>query len=521
MKKILKIAGKVILAGLILLLILAIINLRDPYKGYKADMKIIRADSSYLSAGFAAVKITPEIPDRWTDADNDAKYIPRKGDTFTDGNGNGKFDAVWIAGFGNKRAANGVHDDLWARTMIIDDGQTRLAIVALDLIGLMNNEIIDIRKQIPASAGITYLIVTSTHNHEAPDMLGLWGQSPFRSGINRKYTEFVKKQIVKSIETAVADMRPARFEFSEDLSGASSLVKDTRDPQVFDYGLRIIKITDRETGATLGTVIAWGNHPETLWGKNLIITSDFPHYVREYVENGISLNDSSLVQGTGGICLYVNGAVGGLMTTPPSLTITDPVTGEKFSEPSFDKANAEGKQVAMLALKAMEKPELAVEQAGISLIVKTIILPVHNRLFRLASTLGIFKRGTVGWMKMRSEVAVFNIGPISFATLPGEVYPEILNGGIEAPEGRDFQIPPVEVPPVRGMMKGKIKFILGLANDEIGYIIPKSQWDIRKPYAYGKDKPQYGEENSLGPETAPLLHAALKEMLVEINQDKR
>jgi len=521
MKKILKITGKIILAGLLLLLILAIKNLRDPDRGYKADMKIIRADSSYLSAGFAAVKITPEVPDKWTDADNDAKYNPRKGDTFTDGNGNRKFDPVWIAGFGNKRAANGVHDDLWARTMIIDDGRTRLAIVALDLIGLMNNEIIDTRKQIPPGAGITYLIVTSTHNHEAPDMLGLWGKSIIRSGINREYTEFVKKQVVKSVETAVSNLRPARLEFSEDLSGASSLVKDTREPQVFDYGLRIMKAIDRETGATLGTMIAWGNHPETLWGKNLMITSDFPHYVREYVEKGIFSGDSLIVPGAGGICLYVNGAVGGLMTTPPSLAVTDPVTGQKFSEPSFDKADAEGKQIAMLAVKAMEKPALTVEQAGISLIVKSIILPIHNKLFRLGSILGIFKRGTAGWMKMRSEAAVFNIGPVSFATLPGEVYPEILNGGIEAPEERDFQIPPAEVPPVREMMKGKIKFILGLANDEIGYIIPKSQWDTRRPYAYGKDKPQYGEENSLGPETAPLLHTALKEMLEEINQDKR
>ncbi len=95
-------------------------------------------------------------------------------------------------------------------------------------------------------------------------------------------------------------------------------------------------------------------------------------------------------------------------------------------------------------------------------------------------------------MKMRSELAVFKIGPLSFATLPGEVYPEIINGGIEAPEGRDFNIEPVEVPSVREMMKGKYKFIFGLANDEIGYIIPKSQWDAKAPYTYKKEDSPYG-----------------------------
>jgi hypothetical protein len=132
--------------------------------------------------------------------------------------------------------------------------------------------------------------------------------------------------------------------------------------------------------------------------------------------------------------------------------------------------------------------------------------------------LGIFNRGTSGWMKIRTELSVFKFGPVSFATLPGEVYPEIINGNIEAPEGQDFPGDPVEVPPVRDLMQGKYKFILGLANDEIGYIIPKSAWDEKDPYTYGNDASPYGEENSLGPETARLLHRNLKEMLTELNQ---
>ena len=33
-------------------------------------------------------------------------------------------------------------------------------------------------------------------------------------------------------------------------------------------------------------------------------------------------------------------------------------------------------------------------------------------------------------------------------------------------------------------MKGEYKFVFGLANDEIGYIIPKSEWDEVPPYLY-------------------------------------
>jgi hypothetical protein len=518
MKKFFKILGLIILVIIVGLLLWFYSNLKDRNPGYKADMKIVNSNPGALKAGFAAFPITPEVPDRWVDKNKDAEYHPEDGDTFTDGNGNGVFDGVWIAGFGNSRAANGVHDDTWARTMVIDDGKTRLALVVLDAIGFMNDDIIDIRGRIPASSGLTYTIVSSTHTHEGADLLGLWGDSHFRSGINEKYLEYVKTQVVKSVLEAVKNIRPARLEVSEDLTGALPLAIDTRKPEVFDSGLRLIKAVDKENGAILGSLVAWGDHPETLWSDNLLITSDFCHYVRQGIEKGLFKGDSLVRPGIGGICVYVSGAVGGLMTTHPRLTVMDPFTGKEFKEPTFEKAEAQGKQLALIALNAMEKPAEIIDSAGISLVVRTLLLPIDNIMFELGTTMGVLDRGTTGWMKMRSEISAFNIGPLSFATLPGEIYPELLNGGVESPEGQDFKIAPVEVPPVREMMKGKYKFVFGLANDEIGYIVPKSQWDEKAPFTYKKDGAPYGEVNSLGSETAPLLHKNMKEIMSELNQ---
>ncbi|MEZ5106424.1 MAG: hypothetical protein R2757_18125 [Draconibacterium sp.] len=53
---------------------------------------------------------------------------------------------------------------------------------------------------------------------------------------------------------------------------------------------------------------------------------------------------------------------------------------------------------------------------------------------------------------------------------------------------------------------------MGLANDEIGYIIRKAA-GCESTIHYGRDNSPYGEENSLGKETASLLHRNLKEML--------
>jgi hypothetical protein len=492
-------------------------NLRDRNPGYELNLKVIPAGTGTLKAGFSAVPITPEVPDTWIDNDSNAKYEPWKGDTYNDGNGNGEFDAVWIAGFSKKRAANGIHDHLWARTMVIDDGNTRFSLTAIDAIGLLHDELIDIRNRISNSAGITYSIVTSTHDHEAPDLMGLWGPKLFKSGVNTEYLEYVKNQIVSSIEEAAGNLQPARIKFAKDLTSLSSLVTDTRAPIVMDDGLRVIQVLKMESDISIGTLISWGCHPETLWDKNLIITSDFPHYVREGIENGVYSNDNLIKPGLGGVAIYFNGAIGGLMNIEENCSIHDPWSGQTYRIPDFDKAESQGMQIAFAALSALENSSDIHNSGNIGIASRTFDLPVKNFMFRLGARFGVIDRGYSKRKHMRTEIAYVTIGPASFLSYPGEVYPELINGGIESPIGQDYETEPIELPVARELMSGDYKFIIGLGNDELGYIIPKSEWDKKKPYLYSEEESPYGESNSLGPDTAPILHEEIRQLIEEFN----
>jgi len=273
-----------------------------------------------------------------------------------------------------------------------------------------------------------------------------------------------------------------------------------------DAGLRLIQAIDTETDATLGTLVSWGNHPETLWSDNLYISSDFPHYVREYIEKGVYDGDDLVQPGLGGVAVYINGAIGGLMTTRASMPLDDPFLDTTYTEASFEKVKAQGARLAMLALTALENPDTVVQHANLSVRAKTLDLPLDNNMFRIAALTGLLDFGMTGWFKTRSEIAAFEVGPASFICVPGEIYPEIVNGGVEAPEGQDYEMDPIEDPSLRELMPGKYRFVIGLSNDEIGYILPKSQWDEEAPYTYSRDKAPYGEENSLGPETAGILY---------------
>ena len=142
-------------------------------------------------------------------------------------------------------------------------------------------------------------------------------------------------------------------------------------------------------------------------------------------------------------------------------------------------------------------------------------IPLKNRRFWAAAKLGVVDRGAWPPDLVRTEVAVVRVGPVELICVPGELYPEIAVGGVECPDGADFPGPPVEVPPLRSISKAPLKAVIGLANDEIGYIIPRTQWDELPPFTYGQPSAPYGEVNSLGPDAGPVIHAALKSLLEE------
>jgi hypothetical protein len=498
-------------------------RLQDRFPGYIVDIQPSRQPPAPLKAGFAAVPITPAVPDTWTDANGDARFVESDGDTWQDGNGNGRFDAVWMAGFQNRRPAQGVHDDLWARAMVLDDGHTRLALVVLDAIGFGHDEVIRVRRMLSETAGVDYVIVTSTHTHEAPDLLGLWGESEYQSGVDPAYMALVRKQAARVVEDAVAALRPAVLRFAEEPAAAADLVMDSRPPMVPDPGMQLLRAVDAETGQPLGTLVQWANHPETTWSGNLLLSSDFPHFLREGMEKGVDVGDSTVVPGLGGICLYVNGSVGGLMTTAPDFGIRDPFRDTVYVVPSFDKARAQGQALALLATRALtdttgvEQPS-DLSEGNILLCARTLELPLDNPLYRLAAGLGVLDRGMSGWFRLRTEVAAWRLGPATFLHHPGELYPEILHGGIAAPAGGDFSLPPQEVPPLRSLMPGTYRFNVGLSNDEIGYVIPESQWDEAAPFTYDFHEAPYGEINSVGPKTAGLLYRQLTEVIDQISR---
>lgn len=436
-----------------------------------------------MSAGVCAVDITPISPSL-ADAYEAAFGLPAVVN---------HTDPIFIAGFGNDRQATGYNDPLWARGVVVDGAEGRVAIVSVDLIGYFNAEVETIRSLVDPEAGIDYVVVSSTHQHEGPDTLGIWGPDATTSGIDFGYLDFVNQSVADCINEAAATMEPARVKFAttdgeglslgldpEDdgfgvadsrvLAGDEALAPET-EGRIIDPRLSIMQLTERRHPfRPMATLVNFASHPEALGSNNQLITSDFPHYARERIEaNG------------GGTAIWVSGALG-VLQGPLRLDVEDPETGEPAPRRTFRWAEVHGQQLGDRVSSAIpRRPGRPVGRVEIAEATR-VFVPLANPFFRFFIGIGVLPSGlftdgeldeSVGFPfpppfdvipqalgeDLGTEVGAFRINEASFAVVPSELDPQI--GEIYRAAMRD----------------ARHTFIIGLGNDEIGYQLPAEKWD--------------------------------------------
>ncbi|HYX32532.1 MAG TPA: hypothetical protein VE954_05415 [Oligoflexus sp.] len=476
------------------------------------------ASAASLQFGIAESIITPPMMDSYVDSNGNRRHD--KDEPWTDTNQNGRFDPYYIAGFGQNRVATSVHDDLKAVAVSVSSNGKRIVLVSVDTIGWFRHDKDEVAKLV--TAPIDLLLIHATHNHEAPDTIGLWGPDYFRGGVNRDYLNHVKSQIAGAIDAAIRQEKPATMLRAElDTVPADLGQIDTRPyPEKLDTRLVTAQFRDSGTGAVLGTLVNFGNHVETLWSGNTSLTADYPGFLRDALKSGIQLNGQTVLEGTGAPVLFIAGNIGGLATTSYDTPVRDPFTGATWIEPSFDKAIAQGRYLAKLTSELLQSPQAQHDlEPSIHFVSRSYKLPVENLEFILAGSLvklisRPFTFENWGW-KVETESHLVRIGGLSLLTVPGELYPEIAVGGLDHPIGGDRDTAPKEWPPLLDIMPGSTRMFANTCNDFLGYIIPASEWDREKPYITGTDNAPYGEGNSLGPVTGERIHETSLNLILE------
>ena len=103
-----------------------------------------------------------------------------------------------------------VHDELHARCLVLDDGETRVAIVVADNVGIPRHVLDEAKRLTHQSSGVPVdrILISSTHTHSATTARGTEPYNP--SQPLDRYQTFLASRIADGIRRALDNLEPAR-----------------------------------------------------------------------------------------------------------------------------------------------------------------------------------------------------------------------------------------------------------------------------------------------------------------------
>jgi hypothetical protein len=364
----------------------------------------------------------------------------------------------FVAGDAQNRRFEAVHDDIYAKAIVFDDGEMALAIVTVDCIGLTYDSVVKIRKA--SVAGLRgsrlspeQIVVASTHIHNGPDVVGLWGEDLTHNGVDPDYMEFLivsaAAQVVRAYETRV----PATLS-TVSVSSHVDWVRNECEPDELDMTLSFLRVSDSDE-ACIATLTNFACHPTILDGLHDVVSCDWVGGL--YRELGEKL---------GGEHLFLQGAIGGWV---------QPVKGDR----SFELADRYGRELATEVIEGLRASDDVVEP-GLQFASTPVSIPLENPGWVQLIELGIIQREQS--KSIETEMASFVVGDAYFMTHPGETPPEYSHR-------------------TREIVGAKKVFVVGLGLDALGYILKPDYFEHPERYT----EAEYLIATSVGPAAGPVV----------------
>lgn len=448
----------------------------------------------------------------------DNKFNKKTGEFFTCGFGkavltpgdvsSGKY---FIAGYDSNNPATGVLDDMYARAVYLDDntGSGGVIMCAVDAVGISRKDINKIRKKVIKSGKIPNLKsinICATHSHSAIDTQGLWGEKIYKCGRNEDFMESLHERTAKAIIEAYENRANGKLFYS--VKKTEDLQFDCRTPITYDPNLTKIRFESFDGKKNI-CIVNFASHAELLGDLTKSVSADFPAYlINEIEENNINCD-----------AVFFNGAIGGMISAKEIKKVyRNEIDCEAYTK-QF------GKTLGELVNSLTEENELAVKINVKSLPVK---ITASNFVLILARLMKVLNNDIVRSKNRKeayihTEVGYLELGDaeIGMFLIPGELFPELYTGEF-LDENDSATATKAEYKILKNQGNAKHTFVVGLCNDELGYILPENDFllNSRMPYINSAkdrfDRNHYEETNSTGPKTAATLLDTMASLIKEM-----
>lgn len=200
---------------------------------------------------------------------------------------------VWMCGYAFRpHGCVAVHDELWARALVLNDGNAAVAIVAMDLIGLDFDLVEAVRRSAGEATGIPAqsILLHATHTHGGPNVrsFNTMGER------DPAYIDVLTRKLSGIIKQAADRLEPASLAYGDAPvqiginrrqyphgDGVTTIGRNPAGPVDKRVQALVVRDSRREPKALL---FSHACHPTTMGGENLQITADFPGVACERVK---------------------------------------------------------------------------------------------------------------------------------------------------------------------------------------------------------------------------------------------
>lgn len=410
---------------------------------------------------------------------------------------------LYIAGYNQGAEISGVLDLCQAKAVWIDAGGKGILIIGVDSIALSSGTVEKIRTGLADVKNCAAINVFSTHDHASADTLGLWGPTGV-DGKNAAYMDAMIEAAIAAGREAAASVKPGELRFGQ--AKTKDMLRDSRYPEVCDDNLYQLRFTTPD-GPGL-RMLFYCAHAESLRSANRLLSRDFPGVMCDLVSAE-----------TGDDAMFLPGAVGGLLMTREFFSVSTPEGAQRNLQYT-------GEQLASYALSIRPEDERVLEPK-LDFARTLFTVPLDNPAFLMYRFLGILNNkalpgeSATGYM-VESELAVLRLGGLTIALLPGELFPELAYGGKFGDANPEGVNPPTLTEIARKYGMDPL-LIIGLCNDELGYIVPPSDFLLNEETPYiartrdSRGEDHYEETNSVGPQCADAIASAFEKVLAELD----
>ena len=206
--------------------------------------------------------------------------------------------------------ADGTHDPLFAKVLVLESGGSRMAVVTADLGSLVSE---NLRRDVAARLGIPVLLLSASHTHSAPAFLP-FGSAPASGDEARAYLAELEGRIFRAVEQASRSMFPARLGIARgslQLGYNRLLLRDDgRARALFDnldrvpYGpvdpeIVLLRVEDAD-GRARALLVHYAVHAVVLGPTSCKYSADYPGVLQSAVEQELEGTQVMFVQGGAG-----------------------------------------------------------------------------------------------------------------------------------------------------------------------------------------------------------------------------